>query len=95
MTQDDLQRETMRRAVELAIVKAVAKCGSHASAAEELGVSRQLLHSWKQLGRVSGKYARPLARLSGVPVEDLRPDLYGPMRSDGGSLGNGMAASAA
>ena len=54
-----------------------ARFGTYAEAARELEISPQALHDWVKQGRVSHRQARRVAALIGVPVSQLRPDLYG------------------
>lgn len=55
------------------LAEAVTRAGSVAKLAAMLGVSRQLIYKWK---RVPAERVREIERLTGVPRETLRPDLY-------------------
>ena len=53
--------------------KAARKVGSIAALARELNVTRQTLYNWQ---RVPADYVVQIEKTSGVPREELRPDLF-------------------
>jgi DNA-binding transcriptional regulator YdaS (Cro superfamily) len=57
------------------VKKAIEAVGSGGKLGKELGISRAAVNEWKQ---IPAKRVREIARLTGVPAEELRPDLYGP-----------------
>lgn len=56
------------------LAEAVHRAGSVARLADLLGVSRQVIYKWK---RIPQDRILEIERLTGVPRETLRPDLYG------------------
>lgn len=58
------------------IEKAVSAVGSQSALARAVGVSPQAVQQWVDAGRVSHKKVVDVARASGVPLHELRPDLY-------------------
>ena len=54
--------------------RAIAIMGSAAGLARALGIKPQALSQWRT---VPVKRCRDVARLTGVPLLDLRPDLFG------------------
>ena len=56
-----------------AIRIAAKAAGGTAALARDLGISRQALHQWK---RIPPLRVLTVERLTGVPRETLRPDLY-------------------
>ena len=56
------------------IFKVFTAAGGASALARELGVSRAALYKWE---RVPMKYLRTLAKLTGIPRQKLRPDIYG------------------
>lgn len=71
----------MREAAHEALVRLKAKYTTYSAAAEELGITRQALRDWGVKGRVSHKYASEVSRLTGIPPERLRPDIFSHDRS--------------
>jgi DNA-binding transcriptional regulator YdaS (Cro superfamily) len=57
------------------IANAIIACGSQAELARRLGITGAAISRWKQipLGRVL-----QIVSVTGVPKEQLRPDIYGP-----------------
>lgn len=62
-----------------ALERAIAVHGL-SSLAAEIGVSYQLIQGWRKEGRkfaTPAEYCHSVARATGVPVEELRPDVFG------------------
>lgn len=68
----------MRDAMLLALEKAAQRLGSYEAVWSELGLTRQNRTYWRKTGRVSHKAAPKLSELSGVPLHELRPDIWQP-----------------
>jgi hypothetical protein len=60
-----------------ALQRAIDKAGGPSAFAKRLGISRQALWKWK---RVPADRIIQIERLTGVPREELRPDLYRPRK---------------
>jgi DNA-binding transcriptional regulator YdaS (Cro superfamily) len=72
--QHTIYRERMsRRAWDKGLKLAIDAAGNHHRLAEMLGVSRQAIEMWKN---VPTHHIIDVERLTGVPREQLRPDLY-------------------
>ncbi|GGA64662.1 transcriptional regulator [Pelagibacterium lentulum] len=58
--------------------KAIDEAGSQAALASKIGVSQAHISYWltKAKRGVPAEYARKVAEVTGVPVHELRPDLY-------------------
>lgn len=65
MNSDDHQGQALARAIQSA--------GGCAKLAEALGVTRGAIYLWK---RVPAERVIPVERATGVPRQQLRPDLY-------------------
>jgi len=63
---------------ETPIQRAVRHAGSQSNLARRVGVSAQAVQQWVDSGRVSYKRAVAVSRATGVPLCELRPDLYPP-----------------
>jgi DNA-binding transcriptional regulator YdaS (Cro superfamily) len=50
-----------------------AKRGMLARVADELGLARSTVHAWQ---RVPDKHLVEVERITGIPREELRPDLF-------------------
>lgn len=68
--------DIMRQAAHDALVRLQARYGTYTAAAEAIGITRQALRDWRIKGRVSHRYMTDVSRLTGIPVERLRPDLF-------------------
>ena len=55
------------------IEKAVKAVGGYTALAKELGIDRNAIRRWPQ---VPARWIIKIERITGVPREDLRPDLY-------------------
>lgn len=53
--------------------KAMEVMGSRSALARALGIDQAAIFRWKQ---IPSKWIIPIERVSGVPREELRPDLY-------------------
>ena len=58
-----------RKVIELA----AEKVGGVAELARQIGVTRQAVHQWQ---RIPAERVRDIERITGLPREFLRPDLY-------------------
>ena len=58
-----------------ALLRAIAASGGQVRLAAALGIRQPSVSDWVQRGRVSRDRAPALARISGVPLAELRPDL--------------------
>jgi DNA-binding transcriptional regulator YdaS (Cro superfamily) len=58
------------------IKKAVLAAGSQSALARAVNVTPQAVHQWVEYGRVSHKKVIDVERATGVPRQELRPDLY-------------------
>jgi DNA-binding transcriptional regulator YdaS (Cro superfamily) len=58
-----------------AILLAIKRAGGHRALGRALGISHQAISRWK---KVPSSRVLEIERLSGVPRELLRPDLYPP-----------------
>lgn len=67
----------MRDAAEEALRRLKARYKTYSAAADELGLTRQAIRDWAIKGRVSHKYCMRVSDLTGIPVEELRPDIFG------------------
>jgi len=54
--------------------QAIAKAGGVTALAAALGISRQAVNQWK---RVPPSKAGSVSKLTGIPVQKLRPDIFG------------------
>ena len=59
---------------------AVAKLGSQQAIADAMNVGPMVVSQWKRRG-VSAKRAREFSQKTGVPIEQVRPDLYAPQQN--------------
>jgi hypothetical protein len=59
--------------------EALRLAGGPAAVARDLGISRGAPHHWRRTGRCPAERTRDIARLSGLPAQYLRPDLFGPV----------------
>ena len=57
------------------LTKAIEQAGSQAKLAALLGVKQQHVSYWLR-SRVPAEWCRPISEATGVPVSDLRPDLF-------------------
>ncbi len=55
------------------IAYAIEKAGGLSELARQLGVKRQAVFAWK---RIPAERARKVSEITGIPLADLRPDLY-------------------
>lgn len=62
-----------------ALSRAAVSNVGQAALAEALGITRQAVHKWK---RVPERFLADVAKLTKVPMHDLRPDLYQPAPED-------------
>jgi hypothetical protein len=69
--------EQMRTAALEALSALRKRFKTYEAAASELGITRQALSDWRKKGRVSVARVREVSRLTGIPRERLRPDVYG------------------
>lgn len=67
----------MQASAREALVALKARFRTYSAAAEQLGITRQALRDWRIKGRVSHHRVREVSKLTGIPLERLRPDLYG------------------
>lgn len=56
------------------VARAAEKAGGVVSLARELGIKHNSLYSWK---RVPAERVLDIERVSGVPRQELRPDIFG------------------
>ena len=63
------------------IERAVQAVGSQSALARATNVTPQAAQQWVARGRVSHKKVIEVARVSGVPRHELRPDLYPPEKA--------------
>jgi DNA-binding transcriptional regulator YdaS (Cro superfamily) len=54
----------------------VAKAGGPRALAERIGTSRQAVAKWE---KVPPHWVRLMEELTGVPAEQIRPDIFGPL----------------
>jgi DNA-binding transcriptional regulator YdaS (Cro superfamily) len=62
------------------IEKAVKAAGTIAALARKLGITRAAIHQWP---RVPPNRVIQIEQSTGIPREELRPDLYPPQEKDG------------
>ena len=62
--------------MESSIEKAVRAVGSQSALARAVKVTPQAVQQWVDAGRVSHKKVIEVERVSGVPRQELRPDIY-------------------
>lgn len=60
-----------------ALDQAIEVAGSQSSLARALGIKPQAVQKWAATGRVPSERAVEIERVTGVPRQKLRPDLYG------------------
>lgn len=66
-----------------ALKKAVKQAGGVVALAKLLGLHRQAIHQWSLPGRrIPADHIVAIERLTGVPRQELRPDLYVSMGLD-------------
>lgn len=58
------------------IEKAVAAAGSNRKLAQAIGCDRQLVDYWIKTGRPSPAYCQQIKESTGVPLAELRPDIW-------------------
>ena len=63
----------IERKIEPGLLRAIEIAGSGEVLARRLGITRQALQQWD---KIPAKYLIPIERLTGVPREELRPELY-------------------
>lgn len=56
----------------------IAKAGGMRALARALGINYQAIQSWKE---IPAKRVLEIEQATGIPREQLRPDLYGPPRA--------------
>ena len=76
----------------LATQQAVKELGGATKAARRLGVSRQAIYNWLNNGMVPIGQIILVERMTGIPREDLRPDIYGAPRPRPRNRGANLAA---
>lgn len=59
---------------------AVANLGSQQAIADVMEVGPMVVSQWKRRG-VAAKRAREFSEKTGVPIEQVRPDLYAPQQN--------------
>jgi DNA-binding transcriptional regulator YdaS (Cro superfamily) len=57
---------------------AVEKAGGSVRLAREIKADRQLVDYWVKTGRPSPQFCVAISDLTGVPLHDLRPDVFPP-----------------
>jgi DNA-binding transcriptional regulator YdaS (Cro superfamily) len=62
--------------MESSIEKAVQALGSQSALARAVNVTPQAVQQWVESGRVSHKKVIEVERVSGIPRQALRPDIY-------------------
>lgn len=55
-----------------------AAAGGMAKLAQALGIKRQAADGWKRYGRVPVERVLDVERVTGIPRERIRPDIYPP-----------------
>jgi DNA-binding transcriptional regulator YdaS (Cro superfamily) len=76
----DVDRDRVQATPREAVDRAIKGASSSAALAAKLGVTRQALSQWR---RVPSMRARAVSEITGVPLHELRPDLWpSPMPSD-------------
>lgn len=60
----------------LGIAKAIDGAEGIQKLAKALGVSAQAVHNWKLRGTIPAERAKDVAAATGVPLHELRPDLW-------------------
>jgi DNA-binding transcriptional regulator YdaS (Cro superfamily) len=60
------------------INKAIKKAGNANRLAKHLGVDRQLVIYWRDNGKPAPEHCMKINAFTGVPLHDLRPDVYPP-----------------
>lgn len=75
MTKDE--QKIARDALELALLEA----GNQSKLARWCNVSKQALTAWRCAGYVPARHVRSVSEATGVPVNQLRPDLYKPVEN--------------
>jgi DNA-binding transcriptional regulator YdaS (Cro superfamily) len=58
------------------IAQALERAGGYAAVAKALNLNPEAVRLWRSRGRVPAERVVDLERLTGVPREQLRPDLY-------------------
>lgn len=61
------------RALEPGLLRAIEIVGSHYRLAKKLGISGQAIQQWRT---VPARWIVPIEEITGVPREELRPELY-------------------
>lgn len=55
---------------------AITACGGYTKMAALLGKYPQFIYNWTTLDNIPAKWVLRVAKVSGIPKEKLRPDLY-------------------
>jgi len=69
---DQDMRDTTERALRLL----KERFRTYNRAAEELGVTRQAIRDWRLRGAVSYLRVQQVSDITGIPIDELRPDLF-------------------
>jgi hypothetical protein len=68
MSQKRIARAALKRAIKIA--------GSRATLAKQIKCDRQLIDYYLKTGQISHRLVRAASEATGVPLHELRPDLY-------------------
>lgn len=69
----------MDKTLLLSLCRAAVHTVGQAELARKLGITRQAVCKWR---RVPDAHLRPLHKITGIPLHELRPDLYQPNPTD-------------
>lgn len=69
------KKQKPTRLQELKLLEAIEIAGGLSALGRELGVNRQTVYHWTRRG-IPANWARAVEYATGVPAEDLRPDVF-------------------
>ena len=58
-------------------LKAIKQAGGVSALGRAIGVSKQAIYSWRRIESLPAEWVKPIAKASGVPAAEIRPDLFG------------------
>lgn len=60
-----------------ALLKAIKQAGGTTALGNAIGVSKHSIYSWLKIESLPAEWVKPIAKASGVPAAEIRPDLFG------------------
>lgn len=59
------------------LLKAIKQAGGATALGKTIGVSKNSIYSWVKIESLPAEWVIPIAKASGVPAAEIRPDLFG------------------